>query len=64
MEGKKFIAGLPSRKVMERSNKEKERLVQWKAMGKGGSEDEMRGRYFKVIRGEREDDELPQGSQF
>ena len=49
---------------MERSNKEKERLVQWKAMGKGGSEDEMRGRYFKVIRGEREDDELPQGSQF
>ena len=25
---------------MERSNKEKERLVQWKEMGKEGSEDE------------------------
>lgn len=34
------MAGLPSREVMERSNKEKERLVQWQEMGKGGSEDE------------------------
>ena len=34
------MAGLPSREVMERSNKQKESLVQCKEMGKGGSTDE------------------------
>lgn len=40
MGGKKIIAGLPSRKVMEGSIKEEERVVQWNGMGKGGGEDE------------------------